>query len=67
MSRNSLLEAGGKSEGEGEVKCTLKRVRDMTRTYSQIHRTDKYSEHNFFFRFLVFPGVLKWEHWSEMG
>ena len=23
---------------------TLKRVRDMTRTYSQMHRTDKYSE-----------------------
>ena len=25
---------------------TLKRVRDMTRTYSQKHRTDKYSEHS---------------------
>ena len=25
---------------------TLKRVRDMTRTYSQIHRMDKYSEYN---------------------
>ena len=23
-----------------------KRVRDMTRTYSQMHRTDKYSEHS---------------------
>ena len=28
------------------VECgfTLKRVRDMTRTYSQVHRTDKYSQ-----------------------
>ena len=25
---------------------TLKRVRDMTRTYSQVHRTDKYSQHS---------------------
>ena len=25
---------------------TLKRVRDMTKTYSQMHRTDKYSEHS---------------------
>ena len=24
----------------------IKRVRDMTRTYSQMHRTDKYSEHS---------------------
>ena len=30
------------------IECgfTLKRVRDMTRTYSQKHRTDKYSEHS---------------------
>ena len=30
------------------IECgfTLKRVRDMTRTYSQMHRTDKYSEHS---------------------
>ena len=30
------------------VKCgfTLKRVRDMARTYSQMHSTDKYSEHS---------------------
>ena len=72
MSRNSLLEAGAKSEGEvtaagleprttlflneystildiqATIECafTLKRVRDMTRTYSQMHRTDKYSEHS---------------------
>ena len=62
MSRNSLLEAGAKSEGEvtatglerrttyiqETIECgfTLKRVRDMTRTYSQMHRTDKYSEHS---------------------
>ena len=25
---------------------TLKRVRDMIRTYSQMHRTDKYSQHS---------------------
>ena len=25
---------------------TLKRVRYLTRTYSQMHRTDKYSEHS---------------------
>ena len=71
MSRNSLLEAGAKSEGEvtatvtsppdfapasskefldihATIECgfTLKRVRDMTRTYSQMHHTDKYSEHS---------------------
>ena len=30
------------------IECgfTLKRVRDMTRTCSQMHRTDKYSEHS---------------------
>ena len=68
MSRNSLLEAGAKSEGEGtatgfepttasskeflyiqaSIECgfTLKRVRDMIKTYSQMHRTDKYSQHS---------------------
>ena len=54
MSRNSLLEAGAKSEDEvtatecvdKECGFTLKRVRDKTRTYSQMHRTDKYSEHS---------------------
>ena len=48
MSRNSLLEAGAKSEGEVTVECrfTLKRVRDMIKTYSQMHRTDKYSQHS---------------------
>ena len=29
-----------------ECRFTLKCVRDMTRTYSQIHRTDKYSQHS---------------------
>ena len=29
-----------------ECEYTLKRVRDMTRTYSQMHRTDKFSEHS---------------------
>ena len=29
-----------------ECGFTLKRVRDMTRTYSQMHRTDKYSQHS---------------------
>ena len=68
MSRNSLLEAGTKSEGEvtanpsdfapasskefldiqATIECgfTLKRVRDMIKTYSQMHRTDKYSQHS---------------------
>ena len=48
MLRNSLLEAGTKSEGEVRIECgfTLKHVRDMTRTYGQMHRTDKYSEHS---------------------
>ena len=55
MSRNSLLEAGTKSEvhfapasskefldipATIECELTLKRVRDMTTTYSQMHRTD---------------------------
>ena len=57
MSRNSLLEAGAKSEGEVTAtgfsnpqplsfRFTLKRVRDMIKTYSQMHRTDKYSQHS---------------------
>ena len=29
-----------------ECGSTLKRVRDMIRTYSQMHRTDKYSQHS---------------------
>ena len=29
-----------------ECGFTLKGVRDMIRTYSQMHRTDKYSEHS---------------------
>ena len=33
---------------QANIECglTLKRVRDMTKTYSQMHRTDKYSEHS---------------------
>ena len=33
---------------QATIECgfTLKRVRDMTKTYSQMHRTDKYSEHS---------------------
>ena len=65
MSRNSLLEAGAKSEEvtatgfepasskefldiQATIECgfTLKRVRDMIKTYSQMHRTDKYSQHS---------------------
>ena len=84
MSRNSLLEAGAKSEGEvtatgfepttmgsnpvavtspsdfapasskefldiqATIECgfTLKRVPDMIITYSQMHRTDKFSQHS---------------------
>ena len=29
-----------------EYGFTLKRVRDMIKTYSQMHRTDKYSQHS---------------------
>ena len=29
-----------------ECRFTLKHVRDMMRTYSQMHRTDKYSQHS---------------------
>ena len=45
MSKNSSLKAGPKSE---VIKWgfTLKWVRDMIRTYNQMHRTDKYSQHN---------------------
>ena len=32
--------------GAFEGRFTLKRVRHMIRTYSQMHRTDKYSEHS---------------------
>ena len=41
-SSNELLDI------QATIKCgfTLKCVRDMTRTYSQMHRTDKYSEHS---------------------
>ena len=33
---------------QATVECgfTLKCIRDMTRTYSQMHHTDKYSEHS---------------------
>ena len=33
---------------QATVECgfTLKCMRDMTRTYSQMHHTDKYSEHS---------------------
>ena len=33
---------------QATIECgfTLKRLRDMTRTYSQMHRADKYSEHS---------------------
>ena len=33
---------------QATIKCgfTLKRVGDMTRIYSQMHRTDRYSEHS---------------------
>ena len=38
-----------------ECEFTLKCIRDMTRTYSQTHRTDKYSEHSP----VIWP-VAKW-------
>ena len=33
---------------QATIECgfTLKRVRDMIRTYSQMHRADKYSQHS---------------------
>ena len=33
---------------QATIECgfTLKRVRDMIKTYSQMHRTDKYSQHS---------------------
>ena len=34
------------TEPDGAIGFTLKHLRDMTRTYSQMHRTDKYSEHS---------------------
>ena len=42
---------------QATVECgfTLKRVRDMTRTYSQMHRTDKYSEHS-----SIMASLAKW-------
>ena len=55
MSRNSLLETSAISEvkvtatrqsGKYECGFTLKCVRDMIITYSQMHRTDKYSQHS---------------------
>ena len=41
---------------EATIECgfTLKRVRDMTRTYSQMHRTDKYSQ----LSSIIWPVVL---------
>ena len=40
---------------QATIECgfTLKRVRDMIKTYSQIHRTDKYSQH----------GSIIWPAW----
>ena len=37
---------------QATIECgfTLKRVRDMTKTYSQIHHTNKYSQHSSIFR-----------------
>ena len=40
-----------------EYGFTLKRVRDMTRTYSQMHRTDKYSQHS----------SITWSVWLNGG
>ena len=34
------------TEPDGATGFTLKHLRDMTRTDSQMHRTDKYSEHS---------------------
>ena len=55
MSRNSSLETSDIVSVSSEesldiqatIECgfTLKRVRDMIKTYSEMHRTDKYSKH----------------------
>ena len=44
IDRKVFAVAAGKECGLQTIECgfTLKRVRDMTRTYSQMHRTDKY-------------------------
>ena len=39
-----------------ECAVTLKGVHDMTRTYNQMHRTDKYSEHSS----VICPSLAKW-------
>ena len=39
-----------------ECEFTLKRVRDMIRTYSQMHRVDKYSQH----RLIIWPVWPVW-------
>ena len=49
-SRSDFVPASSKEflDIQPTIECgfTLKRVRDMIRTYSQMHRTDKYSEHS---------------------
>ena len=48
--KQTLLAASNKEflDIQAAMECgfTLKRVRDMTRTYSQMHRTDKYSQYS---------------------
>ena len=49
MSRNSSpVSSKDFLDIQDNIECgfTLKRVRDMTKTYSQMHRTDKYSQHS---------------------
>ena len=43
---------------QATIECgfTLKRVRDMIKTYSQMHRTDKYSQHSS----IIWPSLAKW-------
>ena len=39
-----------------ECGFTLKHVRDMIRTYSQMHGTDKYSQHSLVIRLVLLNG-----------
>ena len=49
MSRNSLLRIGAKLfDIQATIECgfSLKHICDMIKTYTQMHRTDKYSQHS---------------------
>ena len=56
---SDLVSASSKEflDVQATIECgfSLKRVRDMTRTYIQVHRTDKYSE----------PNLIIWPVWPS--